>query len=392
MSDTNSGSLNVINIRPTNVGTNHDETVSTSGELFRKAAAAWIIPEVPRDLIDEDVYLDDRLLLQTSFAGLSDDDRIAPHPRGLVETIIRAYQQDLHLILRPDDIWLAILIQFSFYLNSEQQPEAREERRTLELNICPAVLGTHMGTQEIAGNFASLIQDQITDGGFSWIIPDFSTTTSHDITIACIAMLATAKHYFLYECHGGCGFPSVTLMGGQGDWEKILKRIGRIENFGSECIIQWAKALRVVVTGFVKSFDSVDSQATTDFWMRAVHSTGRSIPSTLTTISGWLVVFCFWNNQGEAICNYTDDGSALLLNHVVFPAVQVEDLPLGVMEAQMVYKDYSRSVETIISLIASHVGATVSTMVEDDDDAAGKYNTYQPRSGWWVVQDDIKRM
>jgi hypothetical protein len=33
-----------------------------------------------------------------------------------VNGTIRAFQQDLHLVLRPDDVWLAITMQFRFYV------------------------------------------------------------------------------------------------------------------------------------------------------------------------------------------------------------------------------------------------------------------------------------
>ena len=34
--------------------------------------------------------------------------RLIPSPTGLLGGIIRAYQQGLHLVFRPDDVWLAI--------------------------------------------------------------------------------------------------------------------------------------------------------------------------------------------------------------------------------------------------------------------------------------------
>lgn len=40
---------------------------------------------------------------------------------GLVHTCIEAYNRHHHLFLRPDDIWIAIVTQFSFYVNSNAE-------------------------------------------------------------------------------------------------------------------------------------------------------------------------------------------------------------------------------------------------------------------------------
>ncbi len=46
---------------------------------------------------------------------------IVPNKNGFAHTVIRAWQQDLHLRLRPDDVWLAILSQFSFFVNGNAE-------------------------------------------------------------------------------------------------------------------------------------------------------------------------------------------------------------------------------------------------------------------------------
>jgi hypothetical protein len=46
---------------------------------------------------------------------------IVPFSNGFVHTILHAWEQDLHLTLRPDDIWLCILTQFSFFVNARAE-------------------------------------------------------------------------------------------------------------------------------------------------------------------------------------------------------------------------------------------------------------------------------
>ena len=58
-------------------------------------------------------------LLQTSFSsgGTEKQDwgAIQPLNNGFVHTLITAYNNHHHLVLRPDDVWIAILGQFNFY-------------------------------------------------------------------------------------------------------------------------------------------------------------------------------------------------------------------------------------------------------------------------------------
>ena len=63
-----------------------------------------------------------RRIIQSSFHELNPETSpIIPYGNGLVNGIIRAFQQDLHLVLRPDDIWLSILTQFNMFVNGNSE-------------------------------------------------------------------------------------------------------------------------------------------------------------------------------------------------------------------------------------------------------------------------------
>ncbi|KAF6829737.1 hypothetical protein CMUS01_08023 [Colletotrichum musicola] len=66
-------------------------------------------------------------ILHTSFKSLDTSAGIVPAENGFSQTIIRAFQQDLHLTLRPDNVWLAILVQVSFFIGNEKRAEERFE-------------------------------------------------------------------------------------------------------------------------------------------------------------------------------------------------------------------------------------------------------------------------
>lgn len=63
-------------------------------------------------------------LLQSSIPN-SDLPKIVASPNGFVHGCIQAYNEHRNLVIRPDDLWLCILSQFSMYVNKHAE-EMRE--------------------------------------------------------------------------------------------------------------------------------------------------------------------------------------------------------------------------------------------------------------------------
>lgn len=59
-------------------------------------------------------------LLQSSIAD-SELPKLVANTNGFVYTCIQAYNDHQNLIIRPDDIWMCILTQFSFYVNKHSE-------------------------------------------------------------------------------------------------------------------------------------------------------------------------------------------------------------------------------------------------------------------------------
>lgn len=59
-------------------------------------------------------------------------------------------------------------------------------------------------------------------------------------------------------------------------------------------MVQWSRALTVVVEFMVASFDRPNDERVRDFWRRACHSVGSEASGEPSTMSGWLTAFCWW--------------------------------------------------------------------------------------------------
>lgn len=145
----------------------------------------------------------------------------------------------MHLVLHPDDLWLAIITQFSLFVkgNSEELRKrfvAHEGEANLVVDSTSHPTESVM-TGDFAKGFAQLIENNAVDPGLrDWIVPNFTTTTNDDRSVASIVLMASMQNYFHCDPPKGCGFPSVTLEGDRADWIKILTRVCELPKYGDE--------------------------------------------------------------------------------------------------------------------------------------------------------------
>lgn len=289
---------------PDVVGVNNDgPAISSAHGLLHEASKFWTKSR-PVMLANKGRFIpESRQVLFQSFKDM-DEKRVAlvPYKNGFVNGIIRAFQQDLHLVLRADDMWFAIMIQFSSYVNGHAEEMrkffvAHEGKEKLIVDMRPRSLAT-IDFEYVASLFAGLIQENVIDPDLkAWMLPNFSTTTASDVGVAAMVMMATTKAYFEYTLRGGCGFPSVMLLGRREDWVHLLQKVEKLATYGNE-LAAWSKLLIKIAEKMIETFDQPDSQSIKDFWMRAVHQEGANSSSRIETLSGWLTAFCYWNESG----------------------------------------------------------------------------------------------
>ncbi|KAI5300225.1 hypothetical protein KEM56_002625 [Ascosphaera pollenicola] len=165
---------------------------------------------------------------------------------GLVDTVLEAYNTHHHLILRPDDIWTAILSGFSFYVNMHSEElrssfVAHEGRKQLKIH-CGGTRHT-VDFGNLAQQFTGLMHDNLIDKTLQeWILPNFSTTTDNDRVVASVLMMATLKNYFEFGIFLLCGLPAVTLLGEREDWVQLHGKLEKLKEFGEETAT-WASLL-----------------------------------------------------------------------------------------------------------------------------------------------------
>ncbi|KAJ4359927.1 uncharacterized protein N0V89_000486 [Didymosphaeria variabile] len=329
-------------------------------------------------------------IMHSSFEdiGKGTSPNLIPYANGFFEGIVRAYQQDLHLVLRPDDVWQAVITQFSFYVvgHAEELRDKFVAHQGKKEIVLKHAGGSPYAMQVdiVARKLTCLIEEQLVNKQIrNWIIPDFSTTTDNDIAVASMTMMATMKEYFNYRGNTGCGFPSVTLLGERNDWANMRKRLDQLPGYGEQPA-EWAKLLVPVFDRFVATFDRPNDEALKTFWLTICHAE-RNGSGSPDTFSGWMTAFVFWKTDGSRNLlsgwrppKHQMVAPQLSLDGQVYPRTLQESIPQGVVEVPLVVRDMASRVDLYTQLVAGSAG--MSIVAEDENST-----TVQPRSGWWML-------
>ncbi|KAL2162458.1 hypothetical protein VTH06DRAFT_7371 [Thermothelomyces fergusii] len=337
--------------------------------------------------------------LSPTAANLSTATGLHPSADSFVRGAIQAWGEHLHLVVRPDEVWLSILVQMNFYMIKHA-----EEIRDLFVD--------HEGQEQIyvedltwydvLFQFKDEIQKRVkADWLLDWIVPDFSTTTESDVMTANVLMMGLTQAYFKYIGKQVCGIPSVTLLGERADWVKLLARLDRLPEFGPEPA-DFAARLRPVLTRMVATFDAPDAPETRLFWNQIVNGqAARVCGDPPVFISGWITAFYYWSDAGSpfgrnSVRNFT---STLRLDDIDYPVLDLTVAPVGYARVPFIMKDYDGLDEFPAYVAAGALGKQITqgapegyeealARLGDPAEAAlaatADHATLRPLSGWFL--------
>ncbi|KAF8063403.1 hypothetical protein FPV67DRAFT_241690 [Lyophyllum atratum] len=324
-------------------------------------------------------------LLQSSVDGTQ---QVIVKKNGFVLGVVSAYNNHHNLVIRPDDVWIAIISQLNFYINAHAE-ELRDKfvdhsgKKDIIVTTMVSTLD-QVNFGDLAIQMTGQIDMNVKDKSLSsWVLPNFSTTTPNDIVVCSALIMSTLKEYFRYVMMLGCGIPFITLEGTQADWQSILTRIDKIPEFGEEPK-EWAQMLRVILKRFVRAFDtSRPPRADKEFWERMVHEQPGG--SFTPFVSGWITAFCAWEPNGVFFAARKHSGSSfgpqppgwvrkLKFDGVCFP--RVWEAPEGYAEVDVLVVDVRTGEELDCTMLAGHVGLTM--------EGEGRLDTVRAAPQWFM--------
>lgn len=310
---------------------------------------------------------------------------------GFVYAAMSAYLEHHHLIIRPEDIWFAILAQFSIYINANAESIRKlfvehEDQKPVEVEICPGQYGAG------ARMLAAMIQKNVKMEGLKeWILPNWSTTTGTDKEVASVMMMGAMQKYFLYKMKKMCGLPRVTVLGEKEDYEDMLHRLDFLRGMDlGEEVGNWCMHLQPVLEGLVDSFDG-ETEEVSSFWNKIMdhHRNCRSGHSSM--VSGWLTAFCFWDDDGKRLYSCSEQQFRAGCVH----EVAIDTIPSGVVSVPVKVDVVGKGT------LSCRMYAGLGGMEYKKSDASRErkvgsergneemeLNAVQPMSGWWMCEFD----
>ncbi|CAL8075300.1 unnamed protein product [Orchesella dallaii] len=313
-----------------------------------------------------------------------------PDP-GFVPTVVQAYNHHFNLVLRPDDIWAAIMTQFSFYRNKNAEKYRKkfvnfEGKRKLVVTTSGSLHTvsyswlTNAMTNEINKN---LVDPQVKN----WILPTFTTTTENDKVAVGVVFMAAMKKYFTYVSAIFCGIPFITLEGTVEDWRNVLDRLEKLKEYDLQ---PWYELLHPIISKFV---DAKEGKIDQDFWKAIVD---RKAGSGYDYVSGWITAFCVFDIEGNwqralehgrgetplqkwLRSNQTggassNENSNWLSNPNKWPRIDIKDIPSGIVEVDVKIDDHGKEYQSL--MLAGHMAAEVTEM---------NGLTLKPALGWVIA-------
>ncbi|RPD58466.1 hypothetical protein L227DRAFT_505146 [Lentinus tigrinus ALCF2SS1-6] len=359
----------------------------------------YFVPQNAEDVLESscrDQWMQCTDLLQSSVTT-GDLSALVPKNNGFVEAVLAAYKQHHHLKIRPDDVWMSILSQLNFYINTHAEElrehfVAHQDKVTLTVSAVGNRYTVDFG--DMARQMTLKIQDKVVDRTLvDWILPNFTTTTVKDTTVCAVMMMSSFKSYFNYRMMCMCGIPSVTLEGERADWEKLLARLDRIPELGEEPAV-WAGMLRPILTRFLAAFDG---EPDIKFWSDVVHSHPQFYGPE--DMSGWISAFCVWSSKGTwqagALSDITNNDASrsaadsvplskrYLLDGISYPALSASQIPHSYCEVDVLLDDNGTQFECM--MVAGLVGFSMSSSgTGQSKSILSKNDTLSPAAHWFM--------
>jgi hypothetical protein len=331
-------------------------------------------PTRPPSYVDLDTYVSQNNnghLLRTTQAS-SEESKLRrvspPFKNGFVGAAFQAYNMHYHLVLRPDDIWIAITTALASFIDTHA-----EEMRSIFVShegkekLVVFGSGNRMSADypDLIDQLTTLIDQKTKDNIRDWIECNFSTSDPASRTVSKLVLMGALKHYFSYGMCLMCGLPGVTLKGTIEDWKTIRTRVDRLTTWNIPELSAWSVVLANVLDQFVGAFEG---KIDTSFWNRIAHQTGGG--SGPRYLEGWILAFIPFV-RGNYILN---DVKAIQSTNC-YGRLDTNRVPCSAVQVPVTINDNGTEIETFFV-----AGAIVSAYDADT-------NQMRPALDWALFQE-----
>ncbi|RGP80265.1 hypothetical protein FLONG3_1566 [Fusarium longipes] len=221
---------------------------------------------------------------------------IAGSPNGFVWSACHAFNEGVHLVIRPDDVWLAIVQQLSICCCPHQTNRAMTEKDFDVAMIRPKDIRSPSALNQEMDYLVA--RNCLTVQEKDNFLPDFTTTRLEDKTVAAILLLGKANtekldHNLRFGRNDG--IPSISLLGEAKDWVTILEKLDR---FNDENVRLFVNNIKPIIKLFHYAARVPRSKKATEFFATMVRKTPPN-DNDDKLVTGWITAFCYFDSEGQ---------------------------------------------------------------------------------------------
>lgn len=277
---------------------------------------------------------------------------------GFFFAALEAWANHHHFSFRPDDVWLLVLQGIATHAQ-ENSEEVRKRFVDFEGKRVVTVR-EEREARDRDSVYLAFFEAMRKDVKHPELLLDvsFSTTTTFDRTVFATAAMAMTKNYFTRRWYTMCGFPSVTLKGEVGDWERLRVAVkGAIETF---CLQTFSKRWLEALVPILDRFVSLDPNP--NFWNCMIKRGGTEGSGSKTWYDGWVHAFFpyLWKNEKYVLNQWCVNVETFKANDDARSGAELEDFPSGlsIAPAELFQTAVPKAVEFCAGFVATFDVAT----------------------------------
>jgi len=217
---------------------------------------------------------------------------------GLMNAIHFAYINHYPLKLSVSDFILMIGqgIAKHMEVNAEElrsQFVDFEGKKEIIIERLDLVPGLENDWSTVFEEFSVEIQKHVKTDLYDVLIDDTSVATKISKIVSEIAIMDAYKQYLEFIVRMGCGFPKITLVGSNEDWEKLRSKVKKLQELNADDKLKlnwWLERLVPLVDTIVDQATSrnIDKAFWSSMYQSQKHG-GMYVPTPM--ISGWINIF-----------------------------------------------------------------------------------------------------
>jgi len=305
----------------------------------------------------------------------SDSIAVVSTGNAFVATAGLAYARHLPLVFGPDEVWLCITQGLAQHINQHAE-ELRHHfvqhqgKQLIEILRDEFVRGSP--DNDWPGCFDEFAQQikQYIGPKHDLIVADFTTTGPVERAASNIVLMDAMQQYFSYQLTTLSGYPSITILGDQRDWENMRERVEQFAEFDLEW---WTTGLLQVLDNIVNTFEGAPDPH--GFW-RSFYRRGGG--SGGPYVDGWIHQLFPYLNDRRSASGYRQNPAVLDWEYGRtngMGGIAAGDFPNGLSSVPFVWSYYGEALP--YRLVA---GLTATQQLDNQ--------ALRPVIGWGVHPDE----